>query len=77
VLELFYIIADADCAAARRAVLDRGLKAQVDFRNTAYAEAAAALAAHGGQAVPALWDGQALHQGLAAIIAALDGRPAR
>jgi len=33
----------------------------------------AALVAHGGGAVlPALWDGRALHQGLAPVLAALE-----
>lgn len=71
-IELFYIIASADCAAARRAVLDRGLKEKVNFRNLDYPEVAADFAARGGKTLPALWDGQALHEGLAAVTAELD-----
>lgn len=71
-IELFYIIADADCAAARKAAMEEGVRQQVSFRNTVYPEAAAALEAHGGgNTVPAFWDGAALHQGLAAVLAAL------
>ncbi len=70
--ELFYIIADADCAAARRAVLDRGLKEAIAFRNLGYPEVDRDFAARGGKTVPALWDGQTLRQGLPAVIAELD-----
>jgi hypothetical protein len=76
--QLFYVIADADCATARREVMTRGLKERVDFRNLHYEEVARDLAAHhaaaGGRgvpALPALWDGLRLHVGLAAVRAAL------
>jgi len=72
VTELFYTIADADCAAARRAVLDRDLKEQVNFRNLDYPEVAADFTARGGRALPALWDGELLHEGLPAVLAELD-----
>jgi hypothetical protein len=72
-VELFYTIADRDCAAARRAVLDAGLKDVVDFRNLYYPEVQADFEARGGRTVPALWDGQVLHQGLAAVLRALPG----
>ena len=70
--ELFYTIADADCAAARRAVLDRGVKELVSFRNLDYPEVAADFTARGGRTVPALWDGERLHEGLPAVTAVLD-----
>lgn len=70
--ELFYVIADPDCAAARRAVMERGVEERVDFRNLYYEEARRDFEARGGHAVPALWDGRTLHQGLAAVLAALD-----
>ena len=70
--ELFYIIADADCAAARRAVLERGLKEKVNFRNLAYPEVEADFTAHGGKKLPALWDGTTLQQGLPAVLADLE-----
>jgi hypothetical protein len=72
VAELFYTIANADCAAARRAVLERELKERVSFRNLDYPEVTADFTARGGRATPALWDGERLHQGLAAVIAVLD-----
>jgi hypothetical protein len=71
-VELFYTIADADCAAARREVIERGLKERVDFRNLFYPEAVADYTARGGTSVPALWDGTTLHQGLAAVRSRLD-----
>ena len=70
--ELFYTIADADCAAARRAVIDRDLKERVSFRNLDYPEVEADFTARGGRTVPALWDGERLHQGLPAVLAELD-----
>lgn len=71
-LELFHRLAEADSAAARLRVRDLGLVEVVTFRNVEFASHAAALAALGGGATPALWDGVALHQGLAAVRAALD-----
>jgi hypothetical protein len=71
--ELFYTIADPDCAAARKAVVAMGLKEKVDFRNLFYDEARRDFAARGGTVVPALWDGATLHQGLEAVLRALHG----
>jgi hypothetical protein len=79
-VELFYVLADADCAAARKEVLALGLGDQVTFRNVFYPEAHAALAGYRAQVgsdasaatLPALWDGHALHQGLAAVRAVLE-----
>ena len=70
--ELFYIIADAACGQARRAVLERGLKERVAFRNLFYEEVRRDFEARGGREVPALWDGDRLHQGIDAVLAALD-----
>jgi hypothetical protein len=69
--ELFHRIAEADSAAARRRVGQLGL-AGVAFRNVDFPSHDAALAARGGSgATPALWDGERLHEGLAAVEAAL------
>jgi hypothetical protein len=70
--ELFYTIADSDCAAARHEVLARGLEETVGFRNIYYPEAQADFRARGGLKLPALWDGARLHQGLAAVRAELE-----
>lgn len=69
--ELFYTIADPACAAARKAVMERDLMERIDFRNVFYEEVARDLAAHGGGELPALWDGERLHSGLDAVLAAL------
>jgi len=70
-LELFHRIAEADSAQARKLVLDEGLDAQVQFRNVAFPEAAAALASRGGVQTPALWDGERLYQGPQEVTARL------
>jgi hypothetical protein len=70
-LELFHRLAEPDSAAARTLVRDLGLLEAVTFRNVAFDSHAAALAAHGGGATPALWDGARLHEGLPAVRAAL------
>lgn len=70
-MELFYTIADAACATARKEVIDRGLKEQVSFRNMYYPEVQHDFKARGGRALPALWDGKTLHEGLTAVLAAL------
>jgi hypothetical protein len=76
--QLFYLIADPDGAAARRYVTEHDLKALVDFRNVHYDEVRADLEAHHARAgregpprLPALWDGEVLHEGLDATLAAL------
>jgi hypothetical protein len=66
-VELFHRIAEPDSARARRRVQDWGLDALVQFRNVAFEKAAAALAGHGGAQTPALWDGERLWTGLAAV----------
>ncbi len=70
--ELFYTIADAACGQARTAVMERGVREQVKFRNLYYEEVRRDFAARGGREVPALWDGERLHQGLPAVLVALD-----
>jgi hypothetical protein len=70
-VELFYTIADADCARARTAVLELGLAERVAFRNLFYDEVSGDFTARGGRVVPALWDGAVLHQGLDAVLQAL------
>ncbi|HEX9241093.1 MAG TPA: hypothetical protein VF875_01495 [Anaeromyxobacter sp.] len=70
-LDLFHRLAEPESAAARRLVHDLGLLDAVAFRNVAFATHAAALAAHGGARIPALWDGTRLHEGLSAVRAAL------
>jgi hypothetical protein len=69
--ELFHRIADEDSAAARRAIVERGLADDTDFRNLHYAEAEADFRARGGSRIPALWDGQRLIEGLQAILEAI------
>ncbi len=70
-LELFHRLAEPDSAAARKLVLELGLAERVAFRNVAFDSHRDALAALGGGRTPALWDGARLHEGLAAIRAAL------
>ncbi len=71
-LELFHRLAEPESAAARTAARDLGLLDVVEFRNVAFDSHAAALAARGGGRTPALWDGERLHEGLAAVRAALE-----
>ncbi len=73
-LVLFHRIDDPDSAAVRRRVVELGLKQQIDFQNVD-TEGAAAFAAHGGRRVPALWDGDRLHEGRAAALALLETLP--
>jgi len=70
--ELFHEIPGPDSAAARRRLAALGLVGRVELRNVHYPEAAADFAARGGARLPALWDGAALHQGLAAALAAME-----
>ena len=68
---LYHRIDDPDSAAVRRRVVELDVKAQVDFQNVD-TEAAGGFAQHGGRTVPALWDGQGLHEGRAAVFAMLE-----
>jgi hypothetical protein len=73
-LELFHRIAERESASARKLLADLGLLDRVALRNVAFDSHRDALAAHGGGRTPALWDGARLHEGLAAIRAALAAR---
>ena len=73
-LVLYHRIDDPDSAAVRRRVVELDLKRRIDFQNVD-TEGADAFAALGGRAVPALWDGQQLHEGRAAALAALETLP--
>jgi hypothetical protein len=70
-LVLYHRIADADCAEVRRTIVERGLKPKIDFQNV-LTDGVDAFAAVGGTRVPALWDGQKLHEGRDRVLAALD-----
>jgi hypothetical protein len=70
-VELFYEIADAASAEARKLVLASERRDDVRFRNLYYPEVRADFIARGGVRPPALWDGRELHQGLDAIRALL------
>ena len=74
-LELFHRLAEPESAAARVLVRDLGRLDEIRFRNVAFESHAAALAALGGSRTPALWDGERLHEGLAAIRAVLAALP--
>lgn len=67
---LYHRLADPASAAVRASIVEAGLKAQVDFQNVD-TEGAEDFAARGGHNVPALWDGERLHEGAAAVQAAL------
>ena len=71
---LYHRIDDADSAAVRRRVVDLELKPRVDFQNVD-TEGADSFAEHGGRRVPALWDGERLHEGKIAALAVLETLP--
>ncbi|MDP9281643.1 MAG: hypothetical protein M3P38_06070 [Chloroflexota bacterium] len=68
---LYHRIDDPDSAAVRRRVVELDLKSQIDFQNVD-TEGAEAFAQHGGRTVPALWDGERLHEGRVAALAVLE-----
>jgi hypothetical protein len=68
---LYHRIDDPDSAAVRRRVVELDLKAQVDFQNVD-TDGAEAFAEHGGRRVPAIWDGERLHEGRIAALAVLE-----
>jgi hypothetical protein len=73
-LVLFHRIDDPDSAAVRRRVVELGLKPRVDFQNVD-TEGAEAFAAHGGRHVPAIFDGERLHEGRRASLALIETLP--
>jgi hypothetical protein len=76
-IELFHATNDADSAAARKHVVERDLVDEIRFRNVFYAEVEADFRARGGTTLPAIWDGQRLISGRAAVAAFLDELAAR
>ncbi|MEO8633239.1 MAG: hypothetical protein ABI466_07750 [Chloroflexota bacterium] len=70
-LVLYHRIGDPGSAAVRRRVVELGLKPRVDFQNVD-TDGAEAFAEHGGRGVPALWDGELLHEGRGAILRQID-----
>ena len=73
---LYHRVADPASAAIRQKIVASGLKPIIDFQNVE-TDAADEFASRGGREVPALWDGERLHEGsyrvrlaLGAIIAA-------
>jgi hypothetical protein len=73
-LVLYHRIDDPDSAAVRRRVVELALKGRIDFQNVD-TDGAAAFAEHHGRRVPALWDGERLHEGRAAVLALLETLP--
>jgi len=59
---LYHRLADPNSAAIRQKIVDAGLKPLIDFQNVD-TDAADEFAARGGREVPALWDGERLHEG--------------
>ncbi len=70
--ELFHQISDPESARLRRYISEHDLLEHVRFRNLVYPEVQRDFAAHGGQALPALWDGELLFQGAEAAMARLE-----
>ena len=64
--ELFHEVAGVLSAAARR-VVERALEGRVRIRNIYYPEVAADFTARGGTRLPAVWDGEVLVEGEAAV----------
>jgi hypothetical protein len=76
--QLFYHLSDPGGAAARRAVIERGLLEAFQFRNLYYEEVRVDLENHhlaagrtGSPTLPALWDGKTLYEGKDDVIAAI------
>lgn len=68
---LYHRIDDPGSAVVRRRVVELGLKPEVDFQNVD-TDGAEAWAKVRGKLLPALWDGVYLHEGEAAVLAALE-----
>ena len=71
-VQLFHLIADGACGRVRARVVALGLEAPVSFRNVHFDQAKADFERLGGTTVPALWDGETLHSGEEATLAALE-----
>jgi hypothetical protein len=69
-LELFHATNQIASAAARKRIVELHLK--VRFRNIFYPEVQADFTTRGGRELPALWDGEKLISGEAAVLAAID-----
>lgn len=65
--ELFYTIADADCARARKRATELRVLDRLRFRNLAYDEVKTDFAARGGTRVPALWIEGEMVEGIDAV----------
>ena len=65
--ELFHEVSQPLSASARRVFVSRGLADRVRLRNVYYPEVLADFAARGGKSLPALWDGERLVEGAAAV----------
>jgi hypothetical protein len=75
---LFHRLEDPASAAVRRSIVARGLKARIDFQNVDSEEGRALFAERGGGDLPAIWDGERILAGRAAIeawLAELTGDP--
>ena len=70
-LVLYHRIGDLGSARVRRRVVELGLKSRIDFQNVD-TDGAASWAEVGGPVLPALWDGERLHEGQRAVLAALE-----
>ncbi len=71
-LELFHATDDGgDSAAARKYIVDHDLVERIRFRNVTYDEVKTDFSARGGTQTPALWDGETLTSGRAAVLAKL------
>ncbi len=71
--ELFHAISDVGSAKVRRFIVEHAV--EVRFRNVTYDEVRVDLHARGGEAAPALWDGERLITGADAIIEHLSRAP--
>jgi len=69
--QLFHEVAQPASAQARKFVTEHRLGKLFQFRNIFYPEVQADFAARGGRELPAIWDGQELIQGGAAVLAKL------
>ncbi|MFM2152598.1 MAG: hypothetical protein RL199_1033 [Pseudomonadota bacterium] len=75
-MTLFHLIADAGSAHVRRELTARGLLEGLSFKNLHYEVHRQAFEALGGRSVPALLDGEVLHEGEAACLALLEAKTA-